>query len=253
MSFDGAKVRRFLNIYKHFYQLCAQTVLFLTQINNISIFIIIFAPTYIIIYYMEQKNRFITANYQLYTVADGKKELEEQTSEEHPFQFITGFGVSLDAFEQQLIQKESGTTFDFTLEPADAFGAYDPEGVHKLGRETFMINGHFDHDNIYEGAIITLMDNEDHRFMAKVLKIEEDGVTLDTNHPLAGKTLIFTGTVIENREATEDEIQHLIKHLTGGCSGCGHHHGDGCEGCCDGCEHDHHHEEGCGCGCGHCH
>ena len=253
MSFDGAKVRRFLNIYKHFYELCAQTALFLTQINNISNFIIIFAPTYIIIYNMEQKNRFITANYQLYTVADGKKELEEQTSEEHPFQFITGFGVSLDAFEQQLIQKESGTTFDFTLEPADAFGAYDPEGVHKLGRETFMINGHFDHDNIYEGAIITLMDNEDHRFMAKVLKIEEDGVTLDTNHPLAGKTLNFTGTVIENREATEDEIQHLIKHLTGGCSGCGHHHGDGCDGCGDGCEHDHHHEEGCGCGCGHCH
>jgi hypothetical protein len=37
MSFDGAKVRRFLNIYKHFWKLCAQTALFLTQINNISI------------------------------------------------------------------------------------------------------------------------------------------------------------------------------------------------------------------------
>ena len=96
------------------------------------------------------------------------------------------------------------------------------------------------------------MDNEDHQFMAKVVKIEEDGVTVDTNHPLAGKLLNFTGRVIENRDATEEEVQHLIKHLTGGCGhncggcdheGCGHDH----EGC------DHHHEHEGGCGCGHCH
>ena len=63
-----------------------------------------------------------------------------------------------------------------------------------------------------------------------------------------GKTLNFKGEIKENRDATEEEIQHLIKHLTGGCSGCGHHHGDGeCGGCGD------HHEHGDGCGCGHCH
>jgi len=189
--------------------------------------------------------------YQLYTIADGEKTLEEQTSTEQPFEFITGFSIALDAFEQQVMKLEKGSTFDFTLEPSQAFGEYIPEGVHKLSRDVFSINGHFDHDNIFEGAVITLTDTDDHQFMAKVVKIEEDGVTVDTNHPLAGKTLNFTGTVIENREATEEEVQHLIKHLTGGCSGCGHHHGNGCEGCDDGCGHEHHHEEGCGCG--HCH
>ena len=91
--------------------------------------------------------------------------------------------------------------------------------------------------------------------MAKVVKIEDDGVTVDTNHPLAGKTLNFKGKVIENREATEEEIQHLIKHMTGGCGGCGGCGGDH-EGCNhEGCDHDHHHhhDDGCGCGCGHCH
>ena len=248
MSFDGAKVRQFLIQTKLFRELCAQTALFLTQINNISIFISNFAAEYIIIYNMEKKNRFITANYQLYSVVDGKKELEEQTSEEHPFQFITGFGISLDAFEQNIIGLENGSDFDFSLQPSDAFGEYIPEGVHKLAKETFTVNGHFDNENIYEGAVITLMDNEEHRFMAKVVKIEEDGVTVDTNHPLAGKILNFKGKVIENRDATDEEIKHLIKHLTGGCNGCGHHHGEGCESCGDGCGHN---EEGCGCG--HCH
>ena len=196
-------------------------------------------------------NKFMSVVYQLYTVADGEKTLQEETGAERPFEFITGFGIALDAFEQQVMNLEKGATFDFMLEPSQAFGEYVPEGVHKLDREVFSINGHFDHENIYPDAVITLTDTEEHQFMAKVVKIEEDGVTVDTNHPLAGKTLNFTGVINENRDATEEEIQHLIKHLTGGCSGCGHHHGDGCEGSGDGCGHEHHHDEGCGCG--HCH
>lgn len=182
----------------------------------------------------EKKNRFLSVEYELYAVKDGEKTLEEQTGTEHPFEFITGFGIALDAFEQQLMSHEKGSTFDFVLQPAEAFGDYEPAGVHKMTRETFTVDGKFDSEHIYEGAIITLMDNEDHRFMAQVKKIEDDGVTLDTNHPLAGKALNFKGLVRENREATEEEVQHLIKKLTGGCEGCGHHK-EGCGGCGDGC------------------
>ena len=190
-------------------------------------------------------NKFMSVVYQLYTIADGEKTLQEQTGNDRPFEFITGFGIALDAFEQQVMKMEKGSSFDFTLEPSQAFGEYVPEGAHKLSRDVFTVNGRFDNENIYEGAVITLTDTEDHQFMAKVVKIEQDGVTVDTNHPLAGKKPNFTGTIIENRDATEEEIQHLIKHLTGGCNGCGHHHGEGCEGCGEGCGSD------CGGGCGH--
>ena len=78
--------------------------------------------------------------------------------------------------------------------------------------------------------------------MARVEKVEDDGVTIDTNHPLAGQTLQFTGIVLENREATIEEIQHMLNHLSGEGCGCG----------CDECE-GHDHEHGDGCGCGHCH
>lgn len=183
----------------------------------------------------EKKNRFLSVVYELYTEKDGEKNLEEQTGEERPFEFITGFGIALDAFEEKLMDIAKGEKFDFVLQPAQAFGDYEPAGMHKMPRETFMVDGKFDTENIYEGAVITLMDNEDHRFMAQVKKIEADGVTLDTNHPLAGKALNFVGEVKENREATDEEVQHLIKKLTGGCEGCGHHKEGGCG----------HHEDGC--------
>ena len=150
------------------------------------------------------QNKFMSVVYQLYTVTDGENKLEEQTGTERPFEFITGFGVALDAFEQQVMKLEKGSSFDFVLQPAEAFGEFDPQGVHKLQRDVFMINGHFDHENIFEGAIITLMDNEDHQFMAKVKKIEEDGVTIDTNHPLAGKTLNFITMEKANAEVVVD-------------------------------------------------
>ena len=121
----------------------------------------------------------------------------------------------------------------------------------ELDREMFSINGHFDHEHVYQDAIIQMQNEEGNRFYGRVVEVGEEKVKIDLNHPLAGETLYFKGVVLENREATEDEINHLMKHLTGGCgghcgdceSGCGHHHDH--EGC------GHHHEDGCGCG--HCH
>lgn len=197
------------------------------------------------------QNKFLAVHYQLYTVTpEGEKELEEQTSPEHPFEFISGFGVALEGFENNLVDKEAGSKFDFTLQPEEAFGIYDPEGVHKLGRDVFTINGKFDSENIYPGAVITLTDVEGNRFMAQVKKVEADGITIDTNHPHAGKTLNFVGEVKENREATLEEIKVLLAHMSGeGCSGCGHHHNKDCgEGGCGGCGQ----HQGNG-GCGGCH
>ena len=194
------------------------------------------------------KNRFMSISYSLYIDENGNKRLVEKTNEGQPFQFISGFGIALDSFENEMIPLAKGASFDFSLTKDQAYGDYRNELVQELGREVFSINGHFDHEHIFQDAIIQMQNEEGNRFNARVLEVGEEKVKIDLNHPLAGETLYFKGEVLENREATEDEINHLMKHLTGGCGG-------GCASCdhdCEGdCDHEHNHEGGCGCG--HCH
>ena len=60
------------------------------------------------------QNKFLSVVYQLYSVAEnGEKQLEEQTGDERPFEFITGFGISLDRFEEEVSGLEKGEHFDF--------------------------------------------------------------------------------------------------------------------------------------------
>jgi FKBP-type peptidyl-prolyl cis-trans isomerase SlyD len=198
----------------------------------------------------EQKNKFVAVSYKLYTSDENGRHLVEETKEGQPFSFISGFGFALDKFEQIITATAQGDDFNFTLSKDEAYGDYHDEYVLDLERDVFSINGHFDHEHIYKNAIVPLQNEEGHRFNGRVLEVGEDKVKVDLNHPLAGEELHFEGTVLENRDATEAEIQHLMKHLTGGCGGnCGDC-GGGCDDGCD-CDHDHHHDGGCSCG--HCH
>ena len=196
-------------------------------------------------------NKYIAVSYRLYVDGDNGREMVEEATAEQPFHFISGFGIALDAFEKKLIDVPKGEDYEFSLDKEEAYGDYVAERVVELDREIFSINGHFDHEHIYEDAVIPLQNEEGQRFFGRVVEISEEKVKVDLNHPLAGENLTFKGTVLENREATSKEIEHLVAHMSGGC-GCGcHHDHDGecnCDSDCD-CGHDHHE----GCGCGHCH
>lgn len=191
----------------------------------------------------KNNNKYIAVSYKLYTVGDGETKLVEETSEDKPFCFISGFGITLEDFEKEIVNVKEGEAFDFTLTKEKAYGDYEQERVLDLDKEMFCINGHFDHDNIYVDATVPLQNEDGNQFYGRVLNITEDKVKMDLNHPLAGKDLNFKGTIIQSREATADEIQQLINSMSGDGCGCG-----SCGGGCD-CDH----EDGDNCGCGHCH
>lgn len=209
---------------------------------------------------MENKtNKLIAAQYQLFTISEnGERTLVEETTKEQPFVFITGFDAALDALEERLENLNRGDKFDFELDKEKAFGEYEPSRVIELNKEMFIVDGQFDNKNIFKGAQIPLKNEDGNFFIGTVLEIGDAAVKVDLNHPLAGKKLNFKGYIIENREATKDEIKTMLSHMNGGgcggdCGGCeggcGHHEG-GCghhdHGCCG------HHEHKGGC-CGHHH
>ena len=160
-------------------------------------------------------NKYIAVAYKLYTVEGGESELVEEAIDKEPFQFISGYGVALDAFEKQVAGLETGAEFDFTLTKDDAYGDYELEHVLDLDKAIFSINGHFDHENIYKDAIVPLQNEDGNRFYGRVLEVGTDKVKIDLNHPLAGKTLNFKGHIVESREATNEEIQGLVNRMSG--------------------------------------
>ena len=191
----------------------------------------------------------MAVSYTLYTVDGENREKIEEAPTTKPFEFISGFGVTLDEFEKNIVELEPGAQFDFELTKEQAYGDYEEERVLDLDRSIFQINGHFDHENIFVDAIVPLQNEEGNRFYGRVMDITDDKVKMDLNHPLAGKTLNFKGRVLEKREASNHEIQNLVNFLSGegGCGcGCG-----ACGGGCGDHECDGHHDHGCGCG--HCH
>lgn len=216
---------------------------------------------------MEQQtpNKYVTVAYELYTDNDkGIHELVEKAPIEHPFQFISGLGIALDSFESKILALAEGETFDFVLKVDEAYGPYEQDHVIELPKETFAINGSFDKDMVYPGAVLPLVNADGMRFQGLVLELKDNTVIIDLNHPLAGKDLHFKGQVVTMRDATNEEIQALINHegcncggdcesgCEGGCGGHHHEHGEG--ECCGKHEHGkgeccgkHEHGEGCGC------
>jgi len=196
---------------------------------------------------MEKKqNKLIAVAYELYANDDSGRHLVEKVPADRPFAFISGFGITIKAFEEQIEKLEKGDKFDFSLTPDQAYGDFDEERIVEMDKELFSVDGKFDHEHVRIDAIVPMQNQEGDRFMARVLDIRDDVVVMDFNHPLAGRELQFIGSVVETRDATEAEVDQLIRQLTGagGCGQCGEGCGEGCEeGCGDG-------SQGCG-GCCH--
>lgn len=191
------------------------------------------------------KNMFVAVAYNLYTIDNGKEEFIEEATIENPYTFLSGFGMVLPAFESAILEKQTGEKFEILLDKEQAYGEHDKDAVIELGREVFTIDGKFDDEKISEGAMVPLMNEEGQRFQATVVKVDDTNVTVDLNYPLAGKTLKFIGHIIENREATNAEIESFVAQMSGE-GGCGYGGGCNCgESSCDkdgGCN------DGCGCG-----
>lgn len=169
-------------------------------------------------------NKYVTLTYDLNVGEDDERELMEQATDERPLEFIFGTNSMLDAFEKQIDGLSEGDTFSFSLTPDEAYGEYDEEKIIELPKNIFEVDGKIDEEMLVEGNTLPMMDSNGNRLMGAVVSVSDEVVTMDFNHPLAGETMHFEGTVKGVREASAEEIAALFSDGgcdSGNCSGCG--------------------------------
>ncbi len=150
-----------------------------------------------------QDNLVVTLDYKLIV----EDEMLESTEDGEPILFIQGIGQIIPGLENALYGMEVGDQKTVVIQPEDAYGEYDPESLQDAKKEEFSEEVPLD-----VGTFLDLEDDEGDILSAQVIAAEEDTVTLDFNHPLAGKTLTFEITVTDLRPASKEELEHEHVH-----------------------------------------
>ena len=152
------------------------------------------------------KNTVVTVDYTLF---DAQNNLLENDGE--PIVYLHGgYDNTLPPIEEALEGKSVGDAVTIQVEPEDGFGEYNADLIKIESRELFPtpleVGMHF--EGIPEGA-----EEFDEAVIYVVTDIADDKVILDGNHPLAGMALRFSLTVLDVRDATDEEIDDGQPHL----------------------------------------
>ncbi len=119
----------------------------------------------------------------------------DSTFDKQPATFKVGDGNLLPGFEVALYGFKAGDKRSLQIEPENAFGQPNPQNVQVMPR------GQFQDMELAEGLLIIFNDAANAELPGVVKAFDEQQVTIDFNHPLAGKTLSFDVEIIEVRPA----------------------------------------------------
>lgn len=130
---------------------------------------------------MIKKDATVTMHYTL--KVDGS--LIESSADREPITFVQGEGQIIPGVEKQLEGLNAGDRKQFVVTPEDGSGQPDPAAVHKVPKDAFQNVDKLNVGDRVSGEV------GGRSFRARVDEIGSEEVTLDLNHPLAGKTLQF--------------------------------------------------------------
>lgn len=148
-----------------------------------------------------------------YTLRDEAGEIIDSSPAGEPLAYLHGHGSLVPGLERELAGKRVGDKLQVTLSPTDGYGEHDPKLVQQVPRRALKGIA-----NLRVGMRLQAPSDRGVHAVT-VSRITGDLVTLDGNHPLAGKKLHFEVEVAEVRAATEAELSHGHVHGPGG-----HHH-----------------------------
>jgi FKBP-type peptidyl-prolyl cis-trans isomerase SlyD len=148
-----------------------------------------------------------------YTLTDKSETVLDSSDGSEPLYFLEGTQQIIPGLEKVLVLLSVGDKRKVEVKAADAYGDVNTELVIKVKRTQFP-----------PGAELKMGDqfqvNEDPNSpVFTVIDLNEVEVTVDGNHPMAGKDLFFDVEIMASRPATQEEMNHGHAHGPGG-----HHH-----------------------------
>lgn len=161
------------------------------------------------------KNKVVTLTYTLH-LNDENGEIIQTVDEKRPFVHLFGAGTLLPAFEENMSGLKANNKFSFKLSSGDGYGDPSDEMIVEVEKKIFEVDGKIDEEMVAIGKNITMQDQNGNPIDGKVLAVKEDSIIMDFNHPLAGEDLYFTGTILDVRDASEEELSHGHVHGAGG-------------------------------------
>lgn len=149
-----------------------------------------------------------------YTLRDELGEVLDSSSGGDPLYILEGAQEIIPGLERELLGMRTGDRRAIAVKAADAYGDVNPELVVQVKRSQFPpdapleIGEQFTVDAGEQAPVFTIIETD------------ADTVTVDGNHPMAGKDLFFDVEIVEVRDATQEELTHGHAH---GPEGHGHH------------------------------
>ena len=152
----------------------------------------------------------------------GTTDVVDSNKGAEPLEFIIGKGQIIPGLENALVGMAQGESGDIMVSAADAYGEINQEAVQTLPIEQFA------GIDLVEGMQLFGQGEGGQQVQVTVTSFDDKEVNIDFNHPLAGKDLMFSVTVVTAREATADEISSGVvggaPEAGGSCgTGCGCH------------------------------
>ncbi len=151
-----------------------------------------------------EKNKVVSIHY---TLTDNAGKVIDSSDGRDPLLYIQGIGNIIPGLEEALEGKSKADKLDVTVSPDKGYGNRDERMVQSIPRSN--IDGI---EDIQIGMQLQAQSPDGQMSLLTVTKVEDETVTVDGNHPLAGETLNFAVEIVDIRDATKDELAHGHAH-----------------------------------------
>ena len=146
-----------------------------------------------------------------YTLTDDEGQQLDSSAGKEPLAYLHGAGNIIPGLENALAGKSVGDNMTVAVSAAEGYGEVQNELIQEVPREAFQ-----GVDSIEIGMQFEAQTGQGGSVPVTVTEVTDTIVTVDGNHPLAGKNLTFEVSIEEVRDATEEEQAHGHVHGAGG-------------------------------------